>query len=157
MCYWKSSWLIRSEFTLPAGGLTPVYGESDTMRKLALLLAPALLLTLMGFTARPCHSEQFRIAKRKLDRLILTSVQRDAVRSFEQRFQREWNHTHRAQGCSHHEDHARQFIAAAAGVLDDAQFEKFQSRGRTSLESLGHKIWESRLYAQDLQKLARAL
>lgn len=127
------------------------------MRNVALLLLPALILSLFAFTPKPCHSEQYRIAKRKLDRLILTSSQREAIRTFEQRFQRQWSHTHSTKGCSHHESHANEFIAAAAGVLNDGEFKRFQSRERTRFEKLGHAAWQSTKYARDLKKLAKSL
>jgi hypothetical protein len=119
------------------------------------LFAAGLLADDMG--TRRCHSEQFTKAKRQLDRMVLTKAQKEAIRTHEATFHREWRHTHSAKGCSHHEAHAAEFIAAASGVLTDDQFKAFRSRDRNATERLEHEVWQTGVYIDNLIKIASKL
>ncbi|MAG58873.1 MAG: hypothetical protein CMJ83_21515 [Planctomycetes bacterium] len=122
-----------------------------------LLLLPIVAsLMAMDFETR-CHSQQFTRAKRSLDRMILTQVQRDAIKTHEAAFYRAWNNTHRRKGCSHHEAHAVEFIAAASGVLTDAQFKSFRKRARNEVEHVQHEVWQTGVYIDNLIKIAAKL
>lgn len=126
------------------------------MKKLLLILPMvAVVFTLGG--ASMCHSNQFYLAKKKLNKLMLTGAQKKAVLAYEKDFQKKWNKTHRRLGCSHHEAHADEFIAAASGVLTDDQFRKFANRRRNALEKVEHKSYKTGEYIDNLMKLAKRL
>lgn len=125
------------------------------MKTLAALIAlgcVGLMADMPGETR--CHSEIFVKARYKLDRMQLSESQRAAIATYKNEFNRQWHRTHRSKGCSHHEAHAKEFVAAAAGVLTDTQFQKFQNRKRSEVESLRHDIWTTGSYLDDLIKIA---
>ena len=124
-----------------------------------LLMLPfcAALLPANDGEAPKCHSEQFNRAKRQLGRIVLTKAQRNAIKSYEATFHRQWRKTHNHKGCSHHEAHAAEFIAAASGVLTDAQFKQFRKRDRNALERTQNEVWQTGVYIDNLLKIAGRL
>ena len=125
---------------------------------LLLLVIPACLLCTAFMPAeRRCHSWQYQQARQQLDRMLLTKAQQDAIRTFDDEFHKKWSETHRTLGCSHHEDHANEFVAAAAGVLNSEQFQKFRGRQRNRSEEVGYDIWTNAQYIDNVLKLARSL
>lgn len=129
------------------------------MRILSVVLLLPLCAAAFAFDGETtrCHSEQFTKAKRQLGRMVLTKAQKSAINSYEAVFHREWNKTHRRKGCTHHEAHAKEFIAAASGVLTDAQFKKFRKRSRNEIERVQHEIWQTGVYIDNLIKIAGTL
>ncbi len=128
------------------------------MKKLAFLLVPlaVLLATTTEATPLRCHSEQFTKAKRQLEALVLNKAQREAIRTYEADFAKQWSRTHAEHGCSHHEAHAAEFIAAASGVLSDEQFKSFRGRVRTDAEKLQNDVWSTGVYLENLKKLVKS-
>ena len=122
------------------------------------LLGFALLFgaALLG-AATLCHSEEYRLAKAKLDKIVLTPAQKQEIAKHEDVFNKAWRRTHSEKGCSHHEDHVEEFVAAASGVLTDDQFKKFRGRTRNDVESLGWRIRGTRIYCDNLLKIAKSL
>ncbi len=132
------------------------------MKKLlfVFLLAPATAMLLAftpGEAPKKCHSEIYTRAKQQLRQIVLNSAQKRAIGTYETRFLKQWRLTHRSKGCSHHEAHAQQFVAAAAGVLSDGQFRKFKGRVRNRFETVGHTLWNTELYLKNLVKIAESL
>ena len=132
------------------------------MKKLlfVFLLVPATAMLLAftpGEAPTKCHSEIYTKAKQQLRAIVLNSAQKRAIYTYEMRFQRQWSKTHRSKGCSHHEAHAHQFVAAAAGVLSDNQFKKFKGRTRNRFETVGHTLWNTERYLKNLVKIAESL
>lgn len=126
-----------------------------------LLLALALPLS-FAFATVPengfrCHSEQFTKAKRQLEALVLNKAQKEAIATYEANFVAKWNATHRERGCTHHEAHAAEFVAAAAGVLTEDQFKRFRGRARTEAEKLQNDVWNTGVYIDNLLKLAQGV
>ena len=127
------------------------------MRKFALLMALVMSVVALGAASFRCHSEEFYLAKRKLRGLVLTPAQKSEIARYENDFQSKWNRTHRLKGCSHHEDHAKEFVALAAGVLTPGQFNKFRGRKRNVVEDTGYEIRQTGTHIDNLIKLARSL
>ena len=126
---------------------------------LALLVLPAVALCFGFAPAKCCHSEEYRYAIAKLDRMILNKSQEASIATYKTRFRQQWNHDHSSKGCRHfdHEDYAQEFIAAAAGVLNDRDFVKFQRRARTETEKIGHSIWKDQQFAKNALTIAKSL
>lgn len=129
------------------------------MKILAFALVLGLSLPVLATPATEgpfkCHSQLFTQANRKLDRMLLTKAQKDSIATYAATFHSAWRETHSKVGCSAHERHAEEYIAAAAGVLTDKQFQQFRGRGRTEVESTRHQLWQASSYADDLLKLAK--
>lgn len=125
-------------------------------RFLCVLPLVGLLSTLAVASDFRCHSEQFTKAKSKLDALVLNSAQKQAIATYEADFRRHWATTHQEKGCSHHEAHVAEFIAAASGVLTPDQFKTFRGRERNETEQLQNDVWSTGVYIDNLIKIARA-
>ena len=52
---------------------------------------------------------------------------------------------------------AAEFIAAASGVLTDAQFKQFRKRDRNALERTQNEVWQTGVYIDNLLKIAGRL
>lgn len=126
------------------------------MKRLVGLLFVLTATVVLGAAMR-CHSEKYYLAKAKLDRMVLTPSQSKEIEVFAKDFEKKWSRTHRELGCSHHEDYADEFIAAASGVLSDDQFKKFRGRGRDEHESLDYRIRGTQIYVQNLLTICRSL
>ncbi len=127
------------------------------MRKFALSMAILMSVVTLGAATLRCHSTEFYLAKNKLRRLVLTPAQQSEIARYEVSFKTQWNRTHRAKGCSHHEDHAKEFVALAAGVLTPGQFSKFKGRTRNVVEATGYSIRQTGTHIENLIKLAKNL
>lgn len=127
------------------------------MRKIAMFMVVMMGVITLGAATMRCHSEEFYIAKRKLNRMVLTPSQKAEIAQFERSFKKQWDHTHRTKGCSHHEAHAHEFSALAAGVLTPGQFNKFRGRTRNPVESTGYDIRQTGDHIANLIKLAKSL
>ncbi len=126
------------------------------MKILALLFFP-LLPSLDTSAPLRCHSEQFTKAKRQLETLTLNAAQKQAIGTYEKAFLAQWRKTHEEKGCSHHESHANEFVAAASGVLSDDQFRKFRGRVRTEAEKVQNEVWSTGVYIENLLKIAHSI
>lgn len=127
------------------------------MRKIAALCLVATAVVTLGAATKRCHSEEFRIARNNLRRMVLTPAQKAEIARYEHNFHKKWNHTHRQKGCSHHEAHADEFVALAAGVLTPRQFNKFRGRNRNPVENAGYEIRQTGTHIDNLIKLAKNL
>jgi hypothetical protein len=126
------------------------------MKKLVVAIFLVASTFVLG-AALKCHSQKYYLAKAKLEKMVLTPAQNEEIKTFAAGFQKKWDATHRKLGCSHHEDHAEEFIAAAAGVLTDDQFKSFRGRTRTDMEAVGYRVRDTRLYVENLIKICNAL
>jgi hypothetical protein len=126
------------------------------MKRLATVSILLVAVAVLG-AATLCHSTRFYLAKQELKKMTLTPVQEQEIDVYARDFQKKWNETHAKRGCSHHEAHVDEFIAAASGVLSDDQFKTFRSRGRNDVEKLGWRVRNTRIYAENLLKIAQSL
>lgn len=124
------------------------------MRKLMIII-PVIAVVLSAATL--CHSEEFWLAQKKLEKLVLTPAQKAEIAQAETVFQKKWNHTHSTKGCRYHEAHADEFIATASGVLTAEQFKNFRKRDRNAVEKVGYGIRQTGQHIDDLLLLAKSL
>ena len=63
------------------------------MKKI-LTAIPVVAMAALFMGATLCHSEQFWLAKKKLDRLMLNQAQQAEIAVFSSEFQRNWSRLH---------------------------------------------------------------
>ena len=118
----------------------------------------AMSFALLGVVAlmagKLCHSQEFWLAKAKLEKMVLTPAQSKEIVAFEKDFQTKWQKSHSELGCRAHEMHSGEFIAAASGVLTNDQFRQFRGRNRNAVEGVGYSIRQTGQHINDLLTLA---
>ncbi|MEM7166846.1 MAG: hypothetical protein AAF581_15390 [Planctomycetota bacterium] len=116
---------------------------SNPIRLTALVLAFCLVSTT---SVMACHSDYFNEIFTKIQRQIksgdLEADQIAAIWKLRDEFNRQksLDHTERHLSCSAHDKHVPTFIAAAAGVLNDTQFEKATGKKKTEVQKLRYEV-----------------
>ncbi|MFN0057361.1 MAG: hypothetical protein ACKVX7_02795 [Planctomycetota bacterium] len=96
----------------------------------------------LSTTALACHSDYFeqiftKMQNQKLSKdqlaelMVLKKANYDKLASDDHR---------KGLNCSHHDQHVPTFIAAAAGVLDDSQFEAVAGKEKTEVQKLRFEV-----------------
>lgn len=116
---------------------------SNPIRLTALILAFCLVSTT---TVMACHSDYFNEIFTKIQRQIQNDeLDRDqiaAIWKLRDEFNRQkgLDHSERNLSCAAHDSHVPTFVAAAAGVLNDSQFEKATGKKKTEVQKLRYEV-----------------
>ena len=133
------------------------------MGKFSRVFIAAIALCVASSTvALACHSNYFDEIFTKIQKLEkkgdLTADQMAMVFKYRAEFnkQKSLDHTN-GFGCSKHDSHVPQFIAAAAGVLNDDQFKTVTGKGKTEVQKLRFEVNELKKELAEIKKLLKAL
>ena len=110
-----------------------------------------------------CHSDYFNEIFTKIQRQIrkgdLDKEQVAAIWKARDEFNRQkrLDHTERHLSCAAHDQHVPTFIAAAAGVLDDRQFERATGKKKTEVQSLRYDVNQLKKELAEVRALLDAM
>lgn len=113
--------------------------------------------------ALACHSNYFDEIFTKIQRQIqkgeLDKDQIAAIWSLKKEFdnQRNLDHSERKLSCAAHDSHVPGFIAAAAGVLSDEQFEQATGQKKTEVQKLRFEVNQLKKELHEIRALLEQL
>ncbi len=113
-------------------------------------LAVVFSIALSG-VALACHSNFFNEVFTKLDHQKVTSDQLEQLMKLKRGYILA---DHRANRCdAAHDQHQPEFLAAAAGVLNDEQYEAISGKPKTEIQSLRYDVKQLRKEVAEIKKL----
>ena len=114
------------------------------MRKSTKILSLVAVFVIASSSAvMACHSDYFDEIFAKLKSQKLDKAQLAAIWKMRDQFNhsKSLDHKH-GKGCSAHDSHVPQFIASAAGVLTDEQFQAVTGKEKTETQKLRYEIFQ---------------
>ena len=108
--------------------------------------------------ALACHSNYFNEVFTKIQKQNLTKNQLAGIIAASRHFDQQKALDHRNGFCSaKHDSHEPEFIAAAAGVLDDQQFKNAIGRDKTEVQKLRFEVNQLKSDLAEIKDLLKKL
>lgn len=125
------------------------------MRNRKQTLVLALSLCLVSGVALACHSTYFDELFTKLEKQSLTNDQLKDLWSLRSGYIAA---DHKASKCDvAHDSHGPEFIAAAAGILNDQQYEAVAGKPKTEVQSLRYEVNQLKKEIAEIKALLQEL
>lgn len=133
------------------------------MRKSTKILSVlAACLFLSSTAALACHSDYFdeifaKIQKQQLDKAQIAAIWQ-LKEQFDPQFAKLRAQDHQeGRGCAAHDKHVPTFIASAAGVLSDEQFQAVTGQEKTEVQKLRYEIFTLKQEIAEIKALLAEL
>ncbi len=125
------------------------------MRNRKRTLVLALALCLVSGVALACHSTYFDELFTKLEKQSLSSEQLKDLWTLRNGYIAA---DHKVRKCdAAHDSHGVEFIAAAAGILDDQQYEAIAGKPKTEVQSLRYEVNQLKKELAEIKALLEEL
>jgi hypothetical protein len=108
--------------------------------------------------AMACHSDYFDEIFAKIQKQSLDKTQMAAIWKLHAQFDhsKSLDHKH-GLSCKAHDKHVPQFVASAAGVLNDAQFKAVTGKEKTETQKLRYEIFQLKQEIAEIKALIAEL
>jgi len=128
---------------------------SKSMKILSVL---AVFLIATSSSAFACHSDYFDEIFAKIQKQQLDKSQIAAIWELKTQFNsaKSLDHQH-GKGCAAHDQHVPNFVASAAGVLSDEQFQAVTGKEKTEVQKLRYEVFTLKQEIAELRALVAEL
>lgn len=128
------------------------------MKSMKVLSVLAVFLIATSTSAFACHSDYFDEIFAKIQKQQLGKAQIAAIWELKAQFNNAKNLDHQhGKGCTAHDQHVPTFIASAAGVLSDEQFQAVTGKEKTEVQKLRYEIFQLKQEIAELKALVAEL
>ncbi len=129
------------------------------MKITACTVAFGLAFCLLFSTAAvACHSDYFIEIFTKMEKQDLSKDQVASIWKLRKNFDTQKGLDHRTgRGCKAHDEHVPEFVAAAAGVLNDAQFKAATGKAKTEVQKLRFEVNQLKQELAEIKQLLKSL
>ena len=113
---------------------------------------------LFSTAAVACHSDYFIEIFTKINKQDLSKEQVAAIFALRSNFDKQKTLDHRnGLSCNSHDQHVPDFVAAAAGVLNDSQFKAATGKAKTEVQKLRFEVNELKKELAEIKQLLEKL
>jgi len=123
--------------------------------KILSVLAVGLIAT--SSAALACHSDYFDEIFAKIQKQQLDKAQIAAIWELKAQFNQAKSLDHKHSAACNHDQHVPTFIASAAGVLSDEQFQAVTGKEKTEVQKLRYEVFQLKQEIAELRALLAEL
>ena len=128
------------------------------MRKTKILSLIAAFMIVAAGSAFACHSDYFDEIFAKVSQQSLSKAQLAAIWKMRDQFNLAKSQDHTTgKSCAAHDSHVPEFIASAAGVLSDEQFQAVTGKEKTETQKLRYEIFQLKQEIAELRAMIAEL